>query len=153
MARQNRRQQGEGKPETFTFLGFTHYCGENSASYFVVWRRTAAQRMTAKLQQIKQELRRRMHVPKQAVGEWLKQVVTGYYRYHAVPGNLRILNQFRWRVGRLWWQALRRRTQRHRITWQQLLPCLDRWIPRAHVLHPYPNVRFNVCIQSRSRMR
>jgi RNA-directed DNA polymerase len=153
LARQNRRQRGEGKPETFTFLGFTHYCGENSVGYFVVWRRTTAKRMTAKLQQIKQELRRRMHVPKQATGEWLKQVVTGYYRYHAVPGNLRILNQFRWRVGRLWWQALRRRTQRRRTTWQQLLPCLDRWIPRTHVLHPYPNVRFNVRIQSKSRMR
>ena len=102
---QNRRQRGEGKPETFTFLGFTHFCGENSAGYFVVWRRTAAKRMNAKLQQIKQELRHRMHAPKAATGEWLKQVMTGYYQYHAVPGNLGTLTRFRWRVGRLWWQA------------------------------------------------
>jgi group II intron reverse transcriptase/maturase len=48
----NRKQRGEGKPETFTFLGVTHYCGRNSKGSFVVWRRTAAKRMRAKLLQL-----------------------------------------------------------------------------------------------------
>src|SRR3954471_17558615 len=60
-AASHRQERGEGEPETFTFLGFTHYCGKSPKGYFVVWRRTAAKRMRAKLQAIKQELRRKMH--------------------------------------------------------------------------------------------
>lgn len=71
----NRKQRGVGKPETFTFLGFTHYCGTNSKGSFVVWRRTAAKRMRAKLKAIKPELRRKMHEPVGVVGAWLKRVV------------------------------------------------------------------------------
>ena len=57
------RKRGKGKPETFAFLGFTHYCGTNSKGHFVVWRRTLVKRMRAKLHTIKQELRRKMHEP------------------------------------------------------------------------------------------
>ena len=142
-AQVNRKQRGAGKAETFTFLGFTHYCGTNSKGHFVVWRRTAAKRMRAKLQGIKQELRRKMHAPVSAVGEWLKRVVTGYYRYHAVPGNMPALGRFRDRVCRLWRQVLRRRSQRRPPGWDRLRPIFKRWIPRARVLHPYPNVRFD----------
>jgi len=143
-AQVNRRQRGEGKPETFTFLGFTHYCGTNSKGSFVVWRRTAAQRMRAKLLRVKQELRRKMHEPVRVVGEWLKRVVEGYYRYHAVPGNIMVLGRFRDRLCRLWRQALRRRSQRRRPGWDRLRPTFERWIPRPRILHPYPDVRFDV---------
>jgi group II intron reverse transcriptase/maturase len=139
----NRQQRGEGKPETFTFLGFTHIGGTNSKGHFVVWRRTAAKRMRAKLQSFKQELRRQMQEPVGAVGAWLKRVVEGYYRYHAVPGNSGVLDRFRERLCRLWWQALRRRSQRRRPGWDAVRPHFDRWIPRPHVLHPYPDVRFD----------
>ena len=89
-AASNRKRRGEGKPETFTFLGFTHYCGkQRSNGAFIVWRETAKKRMVAKLRAIKAELRRRMHEPTASVGEWLKKVVMGYYRYHAVPGSRR----------------------------------------------------------------
>jgi hypothetical protein len=87
-AASDRRKRGQGKPETFTFLGFTHFCGTNSRGQFVVWRHTAAKRMRAKLRVIQQELRRMMHEPVAVVGAWLKRVVEGCYRYHAVPGNL-----------------------------------------------------------------
>ena len=88
-AAQNRKQRGEGKPETFTFLGFTHYCGKRrSDGSFIVWRETAKKRMVAKLRAIKAELIRRKHEPSAQVGEWLQKVVQGYYQYHAVPGNL-----------------------------------------------------------------
>jgi hypothetical protein len=142
-ARVNWKQRGAGKPETFTFLGFTHYCGTNSKGHFVVWRRTAAKRMRAKLQGIKQELRRKMHEPVSVVGEWLKRVVEGYYRYHAVPGNIVALGRFRDRLCRLWRQVLRRRSQRRRPGWDRLRLTFERWIPRPHVLHPYPDVRFD----------
>src|SRR5262249_60502680 len=88
-AAQDREKRGEGKPETFTFLGFTHFCGKRrSNGAFTVWRKTAKKRMVAKLHAIKAELRRRMHEPVAVVGEWLRKVVTGYYRYQAIPGNI-----------------------------------------------------------------
>ena len=142
-AQANRKRWGAGKAETFTFLGFTHYCGANSKGYFVIWRQTAAKRMRAKLQAIKQELRRKMHEPVGVAGEWLKRVVEGYYRYHAVPGNTAELGRFRNRLCRLWRQILRRRSQQRRPGWEQLQPTFERWIPRPRVLHPYPDVRFD----------
>jgi group II intron reverse transcriptase/maturase len=77
-AETNRKKRGDGKPETFDFLGFTHYCGTKKCR-FVVWRKTAGKRMRAKLQQLKQTLRRRMHEPLTQLGEWLGVVVRGYY--------------------------------------------------------------------------
>ena len=142
-AQVNRKRRGAGKAETFAFLGFTHYCGRNSKGHFVVWRRTAAKRMRVKLQAIKQELRRKMHEPVGVVGEWLKRVVEGYYRYHAVPGNTAVLGRFRNRLCKLWRHVLRRRSQKRRPGWEQLQPTFERWIPRPHVLHPYPDVRFD----------
>jgi group II intron reverse transcriptase/maturase len=147
------RKRGKGKPETFAFLGFTHYCGRNSKGHFVVWRRTVSKRMRAKLHAIKQELRRKMHEPVAQVGAWLKRVVDGYFRYHAVPGNLSMLSRFRERICRYWRHVLRRRSQRRKPDWEQLRPIFDRWIPRPRTLHPYPDVRFDARIQGRSRMR
>ena len=136
-------QRGEGKPETFTFLGFTHHCGKRrSNGSFIVWRKTASKRMVAKLRGVKAELTRRMHEPIAQVGEWLTQVVQGYYQYHAVPGNLNQLSAFRHRLCRLWRRILDRRSQRGEKPWQRLTPLLERWIPFPRVLHPYPQVRF-----------
>src|ERR1700674_458468 len=112
-AAQNRKERGEGKPETFTFLGFTHYCGKRRKDgAFTVWRATAKKRMAAKLLAIKAELIRRRHEPKAAVGEWLQKVVLGYYRYHAIPGNVPQLEIFRRRLCRLWRNVLIHRSQR-----------------------------------------
>ena len=144
-AERNRKRRGEAKPETFTFLGFTHYCGKRrSDGTFIVWRKTAKKRMVAKLRAIKAELVRRKHGPSAQVGEWLKKVVNGYYQYHAVPGNLSQLNIFRHRVRRLWRAVLVRRSQRAEMNWQRLSRLLERWIPPPRVLHPYPQVRFAV---------
>jgi group II intron reverse transcriptase/maturase len=142
-AERNRKRRGEVKPETFTFLGFTHYCGKRrSDGTFIVWRKTAKKRMVAKLRAIKAELVRWKHAPSAQVGEWLKKVVHGYYQYHAVPGNLSQLNIFRHRVRRLWRAVLVRRSQRAEMNWQRLSRLLERWIPPPRVLHPYPQVRF-----------
>jgi RNA-directed DNA polymerase len=142
-AARDRKQRGEGKPETFTFLGFTHYCGKRrSNGSFIVWRETAKKRMVAKLHAIKAELVRRKHEPSTLVGEWLKKVTLGYYQYHAVPGNLDRLRVFMHRLRRLWRAVLVRRSQRGRVSWQRHNPLLDRWIPIPRVLHPYPSARF-----------
>jgi group II intron reverse transcriptase/maturase len=142
-AARNREQRGEGKPETFTFLGFTHFCGQrHSSGAFIVWRITAKKRMVAKLKALKAELQRRKHHRTAEVGAWLREAVLGYYQYHAVPGNMPQLRIFTRRVGRLWRNVLVRRSQRAQVRWARLSPLLNRWIPRPHVLHPYPMARF-----------
>jgi group II intron reverse transcriptase/maturase len=141
-AAQDREKRGEGKPKTFTFLGFTHYCGKRrSNGAFIVWRKTAKKRMVAKLQAIKAELHLRMPEPVADVGAWLRKVVNGYYRYHAVPGNIDRLSVFGQRLRRWWWLVLRRRSQRP-APWDRLIPIYTRWIPAPRVLHPYPIARF-----------
>ncbi len=142
-AARNRKQRGEGKPETFTFLGFTHFCGQRiSDKAFIVWRITAKKRMVAKLKAIKAELQRRKHHRTTAVGAWLRQVVLGYYQYHAVPGNSTQLRIFQRRVCWLWRSVLVRRSQRAQVRWDRLSPLLTRWIPQPRTLHPYPDARF-----------
>jgi RNA-directed DNA polymerase len=139
----NREQRGEGKPETFTFLGFTHYCGKRRGNgAFIVWRKTAKKRMIAKLRAIKAELRFRMHEPVASVGAWLQKVVVGYYQYHAVPGNLDRLRIFGQRLRRLWRLVLSRRSEGGMLPWDRVAPIFHRWIPIARVLHPYPMERF-----------
>jgi RNA-directed DNA polymerase len=142
-AQANRERRGEGKAETFTFLGFTHYCWTNPKGGFAVRRKTAPKRMRAKLQELKAELRKRVHEPVGEVGQRLKRVVEGYYRYHAVPDNLRTLGRFRDRLCMLWRSILGRRSQRSRPSWDRIRPTFNRWIPRPRALHPYPSIRFD----------
>jgi hypothetical protein len=140
----NRKQRGEGKPEVFTFLGFTHMCGKTrKTGRFHVKRKTIPKRLSAKLRELKEELRRRWHQPVAEVAKWLRSVVQGYFNHHAVPGNMDSLNSFRAQVIWRWYRALRRRSQRDRMTWAQFWPLVDRWIPSAKILHPHPNVRFD----------
>jgi hypothetical protein len=109
---------------------------------FIGWRLTAKKRMVGKLKAVKAELQHWMHEPVTRVGEWLQRVAAGYYHYHAVPGNLDRLRQFRHRLRRLWRRVLTRRSQRGKVSWQRLNPLLDRWSPIPRVLHPYPEARF-----------
>ncbi len=142
-AAENRRKRGESKPETFTFLGFTHICGRKRWSGgFIVKRKTAAKRLRAKLGEVKEALMRRRHEPIPQLGAWLRSVVQGYFNYHGVPGNTDSMESFRTATVRNWLTALRRRSQRHRMAWERFDQLVDRWIPKAQVLHPYPNVRF-----------
>ena len=141
-ARQNRDERGEGKPESFTFLGFKHICAENSLGRFEVRRITDGERRRKKLLDIKQKLRRRMHAPVAQTGEWLKRVLNGYYQYHAVPGNLTVLSRFRRQVARYWFHALEQRSQR-RPTWEKMGKIIDHWLPVPKVVHAYPDARFH----------
>jgi len=139
-----REQRGLGKPETFNFLGFTFISGKSRRGGFLVKRKTRRDRMTAKLLEVKEELRRRMHRPIPEQGRWLKQVVSGFFNYHAVPTNSRALSAFRYHVTLLWRRALRRRSQKDRLSWGRITRLADDWLPRPRVLHPWPSVRFAV---------
>jgi len=143
-AAEDRKQRGEGKPEVFDFLGFTHLCGKTrKTGRFIVQRKTIRKRLSSKLSELKEELRRRWHQPAAEVGKWLRSVVRGYFNYHAVPGNMDSLNSFRAQVIWRWYRALRRRSQHGRLTWERFLALVGRWIPSAKILHPHPNVRFD----------
>ena len=140
----NRKRCGLGKPETFNFLGFTFICGKSRQGKFQIKRKSRRDRMRAKLQAIKQELRRRMHqsIPQQGI--WLRQVVTGYFNYHAVPTNGRALAAFRFHVIDLWRRTLRRRSQTDWTTWEKAARLAHDFLPKPRILHPWPERRFAV---------
>jgi RNA-directed DNA polymerase len=140
----NRKRLVLGKPETFNFLGFTFMCGNTRQGKFQIKRKTRRDRMRAKLEEIKRELRRRMHQPIPVQGKWLAQVVMGYFRYHAVPTNGRALTAFRLQVTILWRRALRRRSQKDRTAWNRITKLADAWLPKPRILHPWPDKRFAV---------
>jgi group II intron reverse transcriptase/maturase len=140
----NRKARALGKPETFNFLGFTFICGQSRRGRFLIKRKSRRDRMRAKLQAIKQELRRRRHEPIREQGKWLKQVVAGYFRYHAVPTNSHALVQFRAGVTARWRKLLSSRSQKGRRNWTWTAMLVDYWLPQPRILHPWPNQRFAV---------
>lgn len=146
-ATENRKKRKEGKPETFTFLGFTHICGKTRKNgKFTIWRHTIKKKMQAKLREIKDELKTRMHLPIREVGQWLKAVVTGHYRYYGVPGNYEAMNDFRHMISQKWKHSLKRRSQKGNITWEKMGKLLDRWLPQPQIYHKYPSEQMGVTI-------
>ena len=152
-AASDRKERGHPKPETFDFLGFTHICGKTKDGRFWLRRVTIKKRLRAKLKQVKAELRRRRHLLVPEQGRWLASVVRGHLAYYAVPGNIDALSAFRDEVRRLWREALRRRSQRSRLTWERMSRIANRWLPPARIVHPYPSVRFAARTQGRSTVR
>ena len=143
-AAEHRQRAGQGKPETFNFLGFTHICGKKRNGRFTVVRQTIRKRLQAKLGEVKAELRRRLHAPIPVVGRWLRSVVEGHLRYYGVPTNGPALFTFCFQVGRLWCRTLRRRSQTARLTWERMRRLIRRWLPPPRICHPYPLRRLGV---------
>ena len=142
-AAQRRSKRGDGPPETFDFLGFTHICGTTRKGDFTIRRISAIKKLRAKLKELKGKLRKKMHMELAAVGSWLSSVYRGWCQYHAIPGNYDRLQQFRTAIQELWYRVLRRRSQRARnLTWSKFSKLSRRWLPSPKILHPYPNVRF-----------
>jgi group II intron reverse transcriptase/maturase len=145
IAAAHRKRRGQGKPETFDFLGFTHICAKKrSNGRFTVRRQTIRKRLQAKLGEVKAELRRRMHDPIPEVGKWLGLVVGGHIRYYGVPTNYSALSLFRFQVGWLWHRTLSRRSQNGRVLWDRMRRLIGRYLPPARICHPYPLRRLGV---------
>src|SRR5262249_28413026 len=134
-AAERRAGRGQGKPETFDFLGLTHYCsaGKDGTS-FQLGRKTQRKRMRAKLRKIKEALRRRRQRPIDEQGQYLGSVIRGHFAYFAVPTNGRLLSAFRYHISIMWFQSLRRRSQRHRLTWERMCRLIARFLPSRHPL-------------------
>jgi RNA-directed DNA polymerase len=142
----NRMKRGEGKPETFDFLGFTHICASTiKTKRFIIRRKTIAKRLRAKMKKVREELRTRMHIPVPDQGKWLRSVLNGYFNYYAVPGNRKSIDAFRTQAMRSWFWTLRRRSQKARsLTWDRFKRLVVTWLPTAKARHLYPNERLCV---------
>jgi group II intron reverse transcriptase/maturase len=145
-AEANRAERGEGKPETFDFLGFTHICSRTQkGNRFTIRRKTIAKRLRTKLKEAREAIIRRRHEPVPALGKWLRSVIQGHLNYFAVPGNRKAVDRFRTEINRAWLFALRRRSQKSRnLTWDRIKRLIKTWIPTAKTQHPYPNQRLCV---------
>ena len=145
-AASNRKERGEGKPETFDFLGFTHICArKRKDGSFALRRTTIDKHLREKIKKVRVLLLRNRHRTVAEQGRWLRRVVQGHLNYYGVPGNHQALEAFRTQIGRAWLHALRRRSQKgRRLTWQRMQGWMEKWIPRARVWHPYPNQRLCV---------
>ena len=145
-AAESRKHRGEGKPETFDFLGFTHICSRRRKDgKFNLLRKTISKRLRSKIKEVRKTLQRHRHKPVSEQGKWLRSVVRGHFNYYAVPGNREALDTFRTQIGFAWLRALRRRSQKGKnLTWERMQRQMMKWIPTARILHPYPNQR--VCV-------
>ena len=153
-AAKQREGLGEGKPETFDFLGFTHFCTRSRRwGSFVIGRKTIKKRMLRRLQEVKTELRKRMHDPVAKTGTWVSQMLKGHLNYFAVSGNDPSLwwffNEVRWR----WLKSLKRRSQKAFLHWDEFIRLTDRFFPSIRILHPLPCHRFDARTRGRSPVR
>lgn len=153
-AAKQRAERGEGKPEVFDFLGFTHYCTRSRKwGSFVIGRKTIKKRMLRTLEDIKVELRKRMHDPIAKTGTWVWQMLNGHLNYFAVSGNDKSLwwfaNEVRWR----WLKSLKRRSQKAYLNWERFTALTDHFFPPIRVRHPLPCHRFDAKIRGRSPVR
>ena len=148
------KMKGLGKPETFDFLGFTHYCTRScQTGWYVVGRKSVKAKLRAQLAAIKSSLRKRLHRPVSETGKWLSSVLRGHLNYYAVPGNGKSLNFFFDRVKWYWLRALRRRSQRHKMNWERFALLVKRYIPAIRIVHPQPIHRFDARTRGRSPVR
>ncbi len=152
-ADRNRRGRGDGKPESFDFLGFTHSCGKTRRGKFTVLRQTMRKRWQAKLREVRAELRRRLHDPLPEQGAYLRSVLPGHNRYYGVPRNGPSLGAFHNAMTRLRRASLMRRSQTGFVSWERMARYVTRWLPTPRICHPYPDQRLAFITQGKSRMR
>jgi len=145
-AEANRAERGEGKPETFDFLGLTHICSRTRKdNRFTIRRKTIARRLRIKLVEVREAIIRRRHEPVPVLGKWLRSLTQGHFNYFAVPGNRKAIDRFRTEINRAWLFALRRRSQKSRnLMWDRIRGLIKTWIPTAKTQHPYPSQRLCV---------
>ena len=134
-----RQQRGERRPETFAFLGFTHYCGWTRDGRFIVKHKTQSKRLTRKLTVLRQEAWRHMHAPMAEQQRWYTSILRGHYAYYGLPNNSRALSAFHQEVRRIWFRCLRQRSQKARsLTWDRFKAMLERFpLPLPRITHPW----------------
>lgn len=142
-ARDRRKKRGLGKPDTFDFLGFTHYCGTTRKNgTFMVWRKTARKRLNKKIKEVRKILLRFRHKHIKETARWLSSIMQGHMNYFSVPGNGVSVSKFLHEIKRAWFKALCKRSQRKKLNWKKFGLYLEPLLPKFRVVHPYPEQRF-----------
>jgi group II intron reverse transcriptase/maturase len=140
---ENRSKRGEGKPETFDYLGFTHISSKNRHGGFFLRRKTIKKRLKRKVQEVKQELKKRMHKKVNETVSWLASVITGHINYYGVPGNMDTVREFHQQCERECFRTLRRRSHKARkLKWEKFREKVKGIIPRPRLAYPFPEKRF-----------
>ncbi len=153
-AASTRAKRGEDKPETFNFLGLTHFCATTRQGWFTVGRKTTRQRWQAKLQEVKTQLRRRMHDPIPVQRRYLiSAVVRGRANYYGVPGSSKVIVAFRTAVIRIWRGTISRRSQKGHVNWKRMARLVAKWIPNVRLLHLDPDGHLRVMTCGKSPVR
>lgn len=148
------QREGRSRPETFDFLGFTHICTKDRRGRFALRRRTSRKKRAAKLSHLREQLRKHRHAPPTEQQQWLSQVLRGHYAYYGVPGNYRAMASFYNTLERYWHRVLQRRSQTARWTAAQRERFKQRHpLPRPRIVHPWPDQRFRLTVDSKGGAR
>ena len=134
-AEENRRQHGEGKPETFDFLGFTHFCSKSKGGWFVVGRKTSSKKLRMKLKEMNLWLKRSRHLRLTDIIRMLNLKLCGHYQYYGITGNSRSMANFLHETRKLLFKWLNRRSQKRSYSWSgfsEMLKVFPLARPRIH---------------------
>lgn len=132
-----------GKPKTFDFLGFTHFCSFTQRGKFKIERKSIRKRLLARLKVLRKEIFNRRHRPVRETARWLCSVIRGHINYFAIHGNLNSVYLFIYEISRSWYRSLCRRSQRKRLNWEKFQKYLEPLLPRVKIMHEYPSIRFD----------
>jgi hypothetical protein len=127
----------DDQPGTFDLLGFTHFWGPTRKGGWIVKQWTAKDRFRRALHRLRQWCQRNMHLPLKEQHRGLKQKLNGHYAYYGITSNSRRIRIFCWQAGRVWYSALKRRSQKG-LTWERMNALLKRFpLPAPHIIHRY----------------
>lgn len=130
-AESNRAEQGKTKPETFDFLGFTHYCSHGRNGKFRVKRKTSRKKFSHKCKEVHKRINEMMHLPLKEIISKINQILVGYYHYYGITDNSKSITAFRYRVSMSLYTWLNRRSQRRSYTWDGFLDMITNTYPLA----------------------
>ena len=137
-AEKNRKTRGQGKPDTFDFLGFTHYCSKSKAGHFRVKRKTVRKKLRLKLTEMNLWLKKNRHLRLKDLFAKVNQKLEGHYQYYGITDNAPSLNRYLYQVISMIFKWLNRRSQRKSYKWEGFKDLL-RIFPIAH-----PHISVNI---------
>ena len=135
-AERDRRNRGQGKPETFDFLGFTHYCSKSRNGKFRVKRKTSKKKFTKKCKEVNRWLADMRTLPLQEIIKRVNSMLVGYFHYYGITDNSKAISDFKYIVRKLLFKWLNRRSQRRSYNWGQFNDMLRDYplaTPRTYV--------------------
>ena len=132
-AARERKKQGKRKPETFEFLGFTHYCSTGKNGQFRAKRKTSGKKFRAKVQEMKQWLRSRMQYKVTDTIKLLNIKLVGHYRYYGITDNTEAVRRY-WRIVTIMlYKTLNRRTQKNKYSYKEYYNKIRNQIVRPRI--------------------